>query len=169
MDRNVFINLSYGVYVVTTIDGDKPTGCICNAVMQDFTADPSVVAISINHSNYTNECIKQYKRVGVTILSEDTEPGIIGGFGYSSGRDTDKFDGLDYIITNGLPFPETAMRLFFRVMFIGSYEAETHTVFFVNVTDGVKKEGVPMTYAYYHNVIKGKSPKSAPSFYIPDN
>ena len=76
-------------------------------------ADPSVVAISINHSNYTNECIKQYKRVGVTILSEDTEPGIIGGFGYSSGRDTDKFDGLDYIITNGLPFPETGMRLFF--------------------------------------------------------
>lgn len=93
MDRNVFINLSYGVYVVTTMDGDKPTGCICNAVMQ-ITADPSVVAISINHSNYTNECIKQYKRVGVTILSEDTEPGIIGGFGYSSGRDTDKFDGL---------------------------------------------------------------------------
>lgn len=166
MDRNVFINLSYGVYVVTTMDGDKPTGCICNAVMQ-ITADPSVVAISINHSNYTNECIKQYKRVGVTILSEDTEPGIIGGFGYSSGRDTDKFDGLDYIITNGLPFPETGCG-YFSGDVIGSYESETHTVFFVNVTDGVKKEGVPMTYAYYHNVIKGKSPKSAPT-YIPDN
>ena len=26
------------------------------------------------------------------------------------------------------------------------------------------KQDTPMTYAYYHNVIKGKSPKNAPTY-----
>ncbi len=162
MDNNVFINMSYGVYVVTTMDGDRPVGCTCNAVMQ-ITAEPSVAAVSINHNNYTNECIKKYKKVGVTIIAEDSDPGVIGRFGFYSSRDTDKFDGIDYVVDKGLAFPETGCGYFMGNV-IGSYEAETHTVFFVNVTDGEKKDGIPMTYSYYHNVIKGRSPKNAPTY-----
>ena len=32
------------------------------------------------------------------------------------------------------------------------------------VIDTVQGDGVPMTYAYYHNVIKGKEPKNAPTY-----
>ncbi len=165
MDYNVFFNMSYGVYVVTTMDGDRPVGCICNAIMQ-VTAEPAVVAVSINHDNYTNECIRKYGRLGVTILSEDADPGIIGKFGYFSSRDTDKFEAVDYVLTKGLAFPDAGCGYFMGDV-TSSYETETHTVFFVKVTDGEKREGLPMSYAYYHNVIKGKSPKNAPT-YIPD-
>ena len=47
-------------------------------------------------------------------------------------------------------------------------QESTHTVFLGEVTDGDVLETAPaMTYAYYHNVIKGKSPKNAPS-YLPE-
>ena len=56
MDRKVFRNLSYGVYVVTSKDNDRNVGCIANSIMQ-VTSNPSTIAISINHDNYTNKVI----------------------------------------------------------------------------------------------------------------
>ena len=47
-------------------------------------------------------------------------------------------------------------------------ETATHTVFLGHVLDGdVLLPVPPMTYAYYHQVIKGRSPKNAPT-YIPE-
>ena len=44
-------------------------------------------------------------------------------------------------------------------------ETSSHTVFLGKVVDAdVLKQDTPMTYAYYHNVIKGKSPKNAPTY-----
>ena len=44
-------------------------------------------------------------------------------------------------------------------------ETDTHTVFLGKVLDAdVLKKDVPMTYSYYHNVIKGRSPKNAPTY-----
>ena len=44
-------------------------------------------------------------------------------------------------------------------------ETNTHTVFLGEVIDGDSKGTDPaMTYAYYHKVIKGKSPKNAPTY-----
>ena len=47
-------------------------------------------------------------------------------------------------------------------------ETSSHTVFLGTVLDGDVLDTFPaMTYAYYHNVIKGKSPKNAPT-YLPE-
>ena len=60
MNKKVFRNLSYGVYVVSTLDGDRPVGCTANSIMQ-ITSDPATIAISINHDNYhVLFCIVQY-------------------------------------------------------------------------------------------------------------
>jgi flavin reductase (DIM6/NTAB) family NADH-FMN oxidoreductase RutF len=41
----------------------------------------------------------------------------------------------------------------------------THTIFIGEVIDAdMISDGEPMTYAYYHLVKKGKSPKAAPTF-----
>ena len=56
MDKKVLRNLSYGVYAVTSRDKDKNVGCIANSIMQ-VTSNPSVIAVSINHDNYTNKVI----------------------------------------------------------------------------------------------------------------
>jgi flavin reductase (DIM6/NTAB) family NADH-FMN oxidoreductase RutF len=44
----------------------------------------------------------------------------------------------------------------------------THTVFIGEVVCAeFLKEGKPLTYAYYHEVKKGKSPKTAPTYIEP--
>ena len=51
---------------------------------------------------------------------------------------------------------------------IDKMETSTHTVFLGEVIDGdVTGVNPPMTYAYYHQVVKGKSPKNAPT-YLPE-
>lgn len=56
--------------------------------------------------------------------------------------------------------------LYVRV--VDKMETSSHTVFLGKVVDAdILNQDDPMTYAYYHNVIKGKSPKTAPT-YIPE-
>lgn len=102
MNTNVFRNLSYGVYVVTTLDGSRPTGCVANSVMQ-ITSSPATIAVSMNHDNYTNDCMKRAGVFAVSILSEKSDPSLIGQFGFQSGRDTDKFAGVSYEEQEHLP------------------------------------------------------------------
>ena len=50
MNTNVFRNLSYGIYVVTTLDGSRPTGCVANSVMHN-TSSPATFALFFNNYN----------------------------------------------------------------------------------------------------------------------
>lgn len=166
MNRNVFRNLSYGVYIIGTLDGERPTGCTANSVMQ-ITSDPATIAISINHENYTNACISKSGYFSCSILSESSDPGLIGSFGFRSGKDCNKFEGIDYDNYAGVPIiTDSCGYVVCKV--IDKMEASTHTVFLGEVIEGdVLQKATPMTYAYYHNVIKGKSPKNAPT-YLPE-
>lgn len=162
MNSKALYDLSYGVYIVTAMDGQRPTGCIANSVMQ-ITSDPATVAVSINHNNFTNRCIAQSGRLAVTILAQDSDPALIGRFGFASGQDTNKFDGLAFEMKQGSPVPAAGCG-WLACEVLGSYETSTHTVFFARVLDADVRGGAPMTYAYYHQVIKGKSPKNAPTY-----
>lgn len=163
MNKNVFRNLSYGVYVVSSLDGTRNTGCIANSVMQ-ITSSPATIAVSMNHDNFTNSCIQNTGKFAVSILSETSDPSLIGRFGFQSGKDIDKFDGTDFDVKEGLPvIKDSCGYIVCRV--IDKMETSSHTVFLGEVVDGDTLDSAPaMTYAYYHNVIKGKSPKNAPTY-----
>ena len=163
MNVNVFRNLSYGVYIVSSLDGKRLTGCTANSAMQ-ITSSPATIAISINHNNYTHKCIKETGMFSLSILSEKTNPKIIGQFGFQSGKDVNKYDDINYEIKNGLPVVSDSCG-YVVCKVINTMDTATHTVFLGEVIDGdVLKNEVPMTYAYYHNVVKGKSPKAAPTY-----
>lgn len=166
MNPNVFRNLSYGVYVVSTLDGERKTGCIANSIMQ-ITSTPATVALSMNHDNFTNSCISKTGTFAISILSEESDPSIIGRFGFQSGREVDKFDGIDHETKESLPvITDSCGYIVCKV--IDKMETSTHTVFLGEVTDGdVAGTSPAMTYAYYHKVVKGKSPKNAPT-YLPE-
>ena len=163
MDKKVLRNLSYGVYVVTTKDNDKNVGCIANSVMQ-VTSSPSIVAISINHDNYTNKCIKENNTFAVSILKEDSNPNIIGEFGFKSSKDTNKFEGIDYKVEDNIPIINDSCG-YFICKVINTVETSTHTLFLGEITnmDGFTNDN-PMTYKYYHEKLKGTSPKNAPTY-----
>lgn len=163
MNKSAFHQLSYGVYVVSTWDNGRPTGCTANSAMQ-ITSEPATIAVSINHDNYTNQCIQESGRFAISILGENSSPALIGGFGFRSGRDCDKFDGVDHLVKGFMPVVADACA-YITCEVVDKMETSTHTVFLGKVTDAdIIKQDTPMTYAYYHNVIKGKSPKNAPTY-----
>lgn len=166
MNKNAFRSLSYGVYIISTLDGERPTGCVANSVMQ-ITSSPATIAVSMNHDNYTNSCIKKSGKFAISILSEESNPELIGRFGFQSGKDVDKFDGIGAVEKEGLSVVTDSCG-YIVCKVIDQMETATHTVFLGEVLDAdVLKNEEPMTYAYYHKVVKGKSPKNAPT-YIPE-
>ena len=163
MNVNAIYKLSYGVYVISTWDEGRGTGCVANSVMQ-ITSNPATIAVSINHNNYTNQCIQESGRFAISILGENTDPGIIGTFGFRSGRDCNKFDEVEQVVKGFMPVVAEACA-YITCEVVDKMETDTHTVFLGKVLDAdVMKDDTPMTYAYYHNVIKGKSPKNAPTY-----
>ena len=163
MDKKVLRNLSYGVYVVTSKDKDKNVGCIANSIMQ-VTSNPSVIAVSINHDNYTNKVIKENNKFGVSILKETTDAKIIGTFGYKSSKDNDKFDGINFKEISEIPILENTCG-YMVCKVIDTMETSTHTIFLGEVieADDYSTENA-MTYKYYHENLKGSSPKNAPTY-----
>ena len=155
-------DISYGVYAVTTLDGERPVGCIANSVMQ-VTSSPATIAVSINRDNYTNGCIVKTGKFAISILSEKSSPKLIGTFGFKSGRDTDKFAGISYEFKDSLPvIMDSCGYILLRL--INKMETATHTVFLERfMTARRLRRGRAMTYAYYHKVIKAKS-QNAPTY-----
>lgn len=167
MNPNTFRNLSYGVYVISTWDNGRPTGCTVNSVMQ-ITSSPATIAVSVNHDNFTNTCISETKRFSISILSEASAPSLIGTFGFQSGKDVDKFADVPYKTADFLPILEDSCG-YITLKVVDTMETTTHTIFLGEVIGAEILDGTDaMTYAYYHKVIKGKSPKNAPT-YLPEN
>lgn len=161
MDKNVLRKLSYGVYAVSTLDGDRFTGCIANSIIQ-VTYD--TVAVSMNHDNFTHECMKKTKRFAISILGEDIEMNTIAFLGFQSGRDRNKFDKIETLLVDGLPVVKNSVG-YLLCDITDELDTETHTIFIGKITDGniLDTSKTPMTYDYYHNVKKGNSPKNAPT------
>ena len=163
MNARAFHQLSYGVYIISTWDNGRPTGCTANSAMQ-ITSEPATIAISINHDNYTNHCIQESGRFAISVLGEESDPSVIGTFGFKSGREVNKFDEVPSVMKGYMPVVADACA-YMVCEVIDKMETSTHTVFLGRVVDAdILKQDIPMTYSYYHNVIKGKSPKNAPTY-----
>ena len=88
-NKAVLWNLSYGVYIVSALDKERPIGCIANSIMQ-ITHD--TIAVSLNHQNYTNKIVKETKKLAVSILNNEVEENLIPTFGFCSSKDKNKFE-----------------------------------------------------------------------------
>jgi flavin reductase (DIM6/NTAB) family NADH-FMN oxidoreductase RutF/rubredoxin len=169
LKSEILRELSYGMYAIGVKGERRPSASIVNTVFQ-ITASPATIAVSINHDNYTNECIKRDGVFTVSVLSEDTSGTVIGALGFNSGRDTDKLSNVRHkILQEGLPVLKEAICCWFLCRVINQVETFTHTVFLAEVIAGSDEaKGRPMTYSYYHEVIKGTAPKNAPTYQPPE-
>ena len=157
--------ISYGLYIVSSIKGNKLNGQIANTVFQ-VTAEPPAIAVSINKQNLTHEFIQESKVFTVSILLKDTPMKFIGGFGFKSGRELDKFKNVNYKVgVTGAPIILENIMGYLETEVIDSLDVGTHTLFIGKVVEGeILKKGEPMTYAYYHKIKHGKVPKTAPTY-----
>ena len=146
--RQVLYRISYGLYIITTQADGRDNGQCANTCFQ-ITSDPARIAIGINKQNFTHELIEKSGKFGVSVLSQ-TGQDYARRFGYRSGRDVDKFEGL--AVHRGesgvLLLDDVLVTMETKVM--GQLDAGTHTLFLGDVIAGeILQEGDPMTYAYF--------------------
>lgn len=165
MKLDVLKNMSYGMYIIGARD-EKMVGCVANTVVQ-ITNDPITFIVSLNKNNVTTKTILKTKKFSVSILDEETNPEVIGTFGYHTSREIDKYEKVHYQEVDGLPVLEDSCG-YITCEVINILETTTHLVILGKVLtmDGYK-DTRPMTYRFYHEQLKGKSPKTAPT-YIPE-
>ena len=165
MNVKALHKLIYGLYIVCSRKGDRLNGQVANTVIQ-ITSEPPTIAVSINKNNLTHQFIKESKVFTASILSQDTPLSFIGHFGFKSGRDIAKLDGINYQLgETKAPVVTDHTLAYLEAKVIQDLDVGTHTIFIGELVDAeVIKEGEPMSYAYYHQVKRGTTPKTAPSY-----
>ncbi|MBN2001138.1 flavin reductase [candidate division KSB1 bacterium] len=166
MDFQAFYQLSYGLYIITSVWDNKKNGFIGNTVFQ-VTSKPPTMAISVNKENYTHDIIAESKFFAVSVLTRNTSMDIIRTFGYNSGKDMDKFANVTVQTSeNGLPLVLNDTSALFECRVIKTVDAGTHTLFIGEILSAelVQPNADPLTYKYYREVHKGKAPAKAPTF-----
>jgi len=165
LDLSTFFKVGYGMYIVSSKSGDKYNGQIANAVMQ-VSSDPPLFTVGIHNDNLTCKYIKDNGYFSVSILSEESDMKFIGKFGFKSGKNIDKFLDTEYIISDTkIPVITENTVAYFVCKLINIVDVGTHSVFIGEAVEAkILNDKTPLTYKYYREVLKGKSPKTAPTF-----
>jgi len=166
---DALLALGYGLYVVSSRRGDQLNGQTSNTVMQVTDAPPRL-AVAVNKGSLTHEFISDSRVLAVTVLAESTPMELIRLFGFKSGRETDKLSQVSYEVgLTGCPVIRDHGLACADVRVEKSLDCVTHTVFVGEVVDSrVLARGRPMTYAYYREVLRGKTPPTAPTYRPPE-
>ena len=165
MNAKTLHKLGYGMYVVASKQGDRLNAQIANTVFQ-ITSEPPTVAVSINKSNLTHQFIQESKVFTVAVLCQDTPVSFVGHFGFKSGRDINKLEGVDYRIgKTGAPLVTENAVAYLEAEVIKEVDLGSHTIFIGSLVDAdVISDEVCMTYDYYHQAKRGTTPRTAPSY-----
>lgn len=165
IDLKALFDLTYGVYVIGSVKDTKLNAQIANTVFQ-VTSEPPRVAVSINKKNLTYEYIRDSKVFTASALCQETPLPFIGRFGFKTGRDTNKLEGVKYKIgVTGAPVITENATSYVEVKVEQEVDVGTHALFIgVVAAASVVEEKICMTYAYYHQVKRGVTPESAPTY-----
>ncbi len=168
MDLQALHKLNYGMYIVSTSVDGISNGQIVNTMFQ-VTAQPVRVLTSINKLNYTHDLLIKSRKFSASILSIDTPLIFIGRFGFKTGRDIKKFDGIQSIVgVNGCPIPTDYCTGYIEASVIETADAGSHTLFIADVTEAkIVSAAAPLTYSDYHLIKGGKTPKNAATYAAP--
>ncbi len=160
VDAETFFKLSYGLFVLTTKAGGKDNGCIINTVQQ-VANQPNRIAFSVNKQNFTHDMIKKSGEVNISILTENTPFKLFEQFGFSSGKDTDKFKKCEKILrsANGITYIDKYSNAFISAKVVSMADCGSHTLFVADVTEAkILSDAPSVTYDYYFAHIKPKPP-----------
>ena len=156
--KESFLKINYGLYVITSRDGNEDNGCVIDALMQ-LTDNPPVVAFSINKVNKTHEMLMKSKEFNISVLTEDAPKELFKIFSTKSGYDMNKFEEYtDFERSrNGIVYLSKHINARLSGKVVDAIDAGTHTLFRGEITDSaVINNQETLTYAEYRNDIKYK-------------
>ena len=156
-DLSALFNIGYGLYVVTSNDGQKDNGLIVNTVTQ-VTNSPNRIAVCINKQNYSHHVIKQTGKMNLNCLDVSAPFAVFENFGFHSGRTVDKFAGIEELRSdNGLRFLPRNINSFMSLDVENYVDLDTHGMFICSISEArVMSDKETMTYTHYQNNVKPK-------------
>ena len=154
-DLTALFKIGYGLYVLTSGENGKDNGMIVNTVSQ-VTSTPNRIAVCINKDNYTHHLVKRTGIMNVNCLSEDAPFSVFERYGFASGRNKDKFEGVNVLRSdNGLVYLPEYINSFMSLKVENYVDLGTHGLFICSVTEArVMNDRPTMTYTYYHEHVK---------------
>ncbi len=157
IEKEAMYKISYGLYMLTTTDGEKQNGCIVNTVSM-LTDDPKRIVVFVNKANYSETLLKKTGVFNVSVLTENTPFEVFKQFGFQSGKDVDKFEGKAYpTAENGLYYLPEYANAMMSAKVVDSYDYGSHTLFVAEVCEAKKlSNDKSTTYEYYQSNIKPK-------------
>lgn len=166
-DMTALFKIGYGLYVITSNDGDRDNGMICNTVSQ-VANSPDRIAVTINKQNYTHHVVKQTGVMNVNCLSVDAPFSVFENFGFRSGRNVDKFEGEEVLRSdNNLVFLSKYINAFMSLKVEQYVDLDSHGMFICQVTEArVLSDRDTMTYTYYQNNVKPKPDTEGKKGYV---
>jgi flavin reductase (DIM6/NTAB) family NADH-FMN oxidoreductase RutF/rubredoxin len=166
MDYKAFFKLTYGLYIISSKDGEKLNGHISNTVFQ-VTAEPPRIAIATHQKNLTTEFIRKSGAFAISVLQQDVNLEFVGPWGFKSGREVDKFKNTSFITRKtGAPIVLDKTIAWYDCEVEEIHEIGTHVIFIGKVVDAEVTDDTskPLTYDHYRNNIKGVSPANSPTY-----
>jgi ferric-chelate reductase [NAD(P)H] len=166
MDVRAMYKISYGLYIVSSVKNGRFSGQIANTVFQ-VTSEPVKIAVCLNKQNLTHEYVRDSRVFSVSVLELETPMQFIGRFGFRSSRDFDKFEGVNYRKgKTGVPIVLDHAVAVIEAEVVAECDVGSHTLFIGEVIDAeLLKDAEVMTYANYHLVKGGKTPKTATVYF----
>lgn len=165
MNEQAFYKATYGLYVVSAEADGERSGCVINTLLQ-VTAEPVRLAVTVSKNNFTCGLLKKAGHFAAVALDKRADLMYIGRFGFRTGSDFDKFEGVSCAKDSaGMPYATDNACARYSCKITQEVDLVTHIMFIGEVTEAeLLSSEEPLTYAYYRNVIKGNTPKNAPSF-----
>ena len=150
--------LSYGLFILTTKDGNKDNGCVINTAVQ-LTEHPLRLSVAVNKANFTHGILAKTGEFNISVLTQSVPFPIFEQFGFHSGKDTDKFASCDYNdrTSNGIRYLPKHTNSVISGKVSATFDFGTHSLFVADVTEAKVLSNEPsVTYQYYFEHIKPK-------------
>ena len=171
VDAAAMFKLSYGLFALVTKGKDGRDNASINNSFFQVSDKPNLVMLSVNVANLSADTIRETGVFNVSVLDESADFGTFKRFGFQSGRDANKFAGIEDKVArseNGLYYLKEQSNAFLSCKVVETIEAGNHVLFIAEVTEAKVLNQIPsVTYAYYFANIKPKPmpvpPKADPS------
>ncbi len=147
--------LTYGLYIVTSLDQGRCNGFAADAVFQ-VSANPPTIGACIKKDNLTHDFVAKTKVFAVSILAETAPAELIRHWGLKSGHQEDKCVNTEYKtgITGCHLITKDSLGAI-ECQVINAFDAGSHTIFLGEVVSAeMFSEREPLTYTQYRKNIK---------------
>lgn len=155
MKESALYYLTYGLFVLTAREGERDNGCIINTAIQ-VTNAPDRVAVVVNKQNFTHDMIMQTGEFNLSILTKKSKFETFRHWGYQSGKDTDKAQGINFARgANQIIYLLDEVNAYLSGRVVSVIDLGTHTLFLAEITEQkVLSREESVTYDYYQKKIK---------------